>query len=450
MKTTKVLCAAISIALFFGASDARAVGEQIGGFPNWGERVLHEWTNRARVDPQIEMTACGAACGDKTCYVPLPPYTWSQGANHAARFHADESKLQNYPGLDHSSHCVVAMNIGTTYPTTCAGGVACACENGCECTATPPNPTCATACGASPYNERVSRFGINPSYEIMASGDDPDGAFYQWLFESYPTTATCGYSQGPPTNGHRYALIDGRGGSADAIGFGDVPTEYAVGDLTSAGAPIPKIPSGSHYPRQAASVDAWANWYDTQGPMQALVNLDGTCTPMVKTRGLTAGNAAYKATLTGVGSGCHRYFFNFKDASGTIVTYPTTGSLGIGAGGACADWDSTRPATGAGCNCAPQCSGKTCGDDGCGGSCGTCTGGDGGAGKTDGGGGGGVGADGGIPDDGGGLGADGLPASSSGCGCRQGASASAPLEASAFGSLLILFLARARRRYSAE
>ncbi len=456
--------------MFFGAADAHAVGEEIGGFPSWGERVLHEWTNRARVDPQLEMTACGAACGDHACYAPLPPYTWSEGANHAARFHSDEAELQNFPGLDHSSHCVVKPDIGTTYPTTCTGIASCACVGGCECTATPPNPTCGTACVESGFGERVSLFGISPRFEIMASASEPNAAFYSWLYESYPSVAApggCGYSQGPPTNGHRYALLDGTSGMAGAIGFGLRGSQYPVGDLTT-GSAIPKIPSGTHYPRQAASVEAWANWYDALGPMQALVNVDGTCTPLVKTRGLTAGNAAYKASIAGVGSGCHRYFFNFKDSSGTTVTYPTTGSLGIGAEGACADWDSTRPPTGTGCNCTAQCSGKTCGDDGCGGSCGNCSGsqtcsaagacgggggGDGGVGTGDG---GGVFSDGGVINGDGGTSGDGgvgdnpgdaIPGSdTAGCGCRQGASRSNPLEAGALGSLLVLFVARRRPR----
>ena len=102
-------------------------------------------------------------------------------------------------------------------------------------------------------------------------------------------------------------------------------------------------------PRQAASVDAWASWYDTAGPMSALINVDGTCTAMSLQRGVVT-HGAYKATLTNVASGCHRYFFLFKDSGGNIVTYPTTGSLGIGPAGSCADWDTSRPATGAGCD----------------------------------------------------------------------------------------------------
>jgi hypothetical protein len=72
-------------------------------------------------------------------------------------------------------------------------------------------------------------------------------------------------------------------------------------------------------------------------------------------------------------SGCERYYFIFQDSTGAQITYPTTGSLGAG-GGTCADWDTTRPAAGAGCTCTPSCGSKVCGDNGCGGACGACSG----------------------------------------------------------------------------
>ncbi|MGZ4810098.1 MAG: hypothetical protein ACXV7D_12300, partial [Thermoanaerobaculia bacterium] len=43
-----------------------------------------------------------------------------------------------------------------------------------------------------------------------------------------------------------------------------------------------------------------------------------------------------------VASGCHRYYFSFTDSTGAVVTYPTTGSLGIGSGASCPDWESSR------------------------------------------------------------------------------------------------------------
>ncbi|MFO0677972.1 MAG: hypothetical protein U0169_15660 [Polyangiaceae bacterium] len=45
-----------------------------------------------------------------------------------------------------------------------------------------------------------------------------------------------------------------------------------------------------------------------------------------------------------------------------------------GCGGSCGACTSPASCTSGGTCCAPACSGKTCGDDGCGGSCGTCTG----------------------------------------------------------------------------
>lgn len=104
-----------------------------------------------------------------------------------------------------------------------------------------------------------------------------------------------------------------------------------------------KIPSGSHYPRQAASVDVWANWFDAAGPSVAKINVDGTCTDLTLGRGSVT-NGAWTATVSGVGGGCHRYFFAFKDSVGSDVIYPATGSLAIGDGGAqCPDWSSAAP-----------------------------------------------------------------------------------------------------------
>jgi hypothetical protein len=343
----------IAVAALVTSSTAGAVGEEIAGFPNWSERVIHEWMNRARAQPSVEMQACGANCPDGACYQPIAPLVWNEKLNHAARFHSAELTQQMY--FAHDSACTVVANIATTYPGQCNGAAACACQGGVK--------QCMGQC--TTWSQRVSLFGVNASGEIIASPQDPNQAFYLWLFESY-NKATCAFDFGPPTNGHRWNILK----AGPNVGLG-VTTADAVGDFGGSAGAIAKIPSGSHYPRQSGSVEAWANWYDTNaGPQSALINVDGTCSAMQLKRG-AATNGAYSATLANVGSGCHRYFFLFKDSQANIVTYPTTGSLGIGPAN-CADWDSTRPATGMGCACAPQCGGKVCGDDGCGGSCGNC------------------------------------------------------------------------------
>src|SRR5512135_3384565 len=87
---------------------AFADGEAVNGFPNWAERVMHEWTNRARCDPQVEMQACGSACGEGACYTPQPPLPQMAALNHSARFHSDEMAAQNY--FAHDSECTLVSN----------------------------------------------------------------------------------------------------------------------------------------------------------------------------------------------------------------------------------------------------------------------------------------------------------------------------------------------------
>lgn len=318
--------AATAVSIFIAtAGTARAVGESVNGFPNWSERVMHEWTNRARVDPQLEMTACGAPCGEKACYSVTTPVWYKEELNHVARFHAAEQAKQNY--FAHNSNCTIVSNIDSIYPESCDGSASCACVGGIS--------KCETKCN-DPWS-RCSLFGVSCTGEIIASPADPDYAFYLWLFE--PSSSTdCALT---PANGHRGLLLTSQG----SVGFGS--SGISVGNFSSHNTPYP-IASGSHYPRTGQSVEAWANWFDTAAPKSATVNLDGACAPMTLTRG-TVTNGAWKATLTNVATGCHRYVFAFTDSKGTVVTYPSTGSLGIGAPENCADWDASRPAMGSGC-----------------------------------------------------------------------------------------------------
>src|SRR5450759_5248795 len=60
-------------------------GEPVNGFPNWQERVMHEWVNRARVDPQADLAGCPAGnCLENinNCYAPQSPMIWNASAGH--------------------------------------------------------------------------------------------------------------------------------------------------------------------------------------------------------------------------------------------------------------------------------------------------------------------------------------------------------------------------------
>jgi MYXO-CTERM domain-containing protein len=341
-----------ALAVVTGVSaEASAVGEGVGSFPNWAERALHELSNRARVDPQTELAGCGPDCAEQACYTPMAPLRYRYELNRAARFHSDEMVKQNF--FNHPSNCTVVSNIDAIYPAQCDGSASCACVGGTSTC----NPSCTTT------SQRVTLFNANYSGEIIASSANPVTSFYLWLYEDAMGNPACMFTQ---DNGHRWLILK----STAAVGFG--VAGRATGDFGSGGGTTtPKIPSGSHWPRQAASVEAWANWYDTAGPQSASINVDGQCSPMQLGRG-SQQNGAWTAMVNNVGTGCHRYYFEFTDSSNTKVTFPTTGSLGIGPAGSCEDWNTQRPPS---CGaCMPQCAGKQCGDDTCGGVCGMCAG----------------------------------------------------------------------------
>ena len=301
---------------FAAAANAQSrAGESVNGFPNWSERVILEWMNRARVDPQADMAGCGAGCNERACYSATAPLLWSEQLNHSARYHAGEMARQQYFG--HDSKCTVVSNINALFPAGCDGSASCGCVGG---------ATACTSAGCTAWNDRIGLFGSAASGEIIAGTGDPNYAFYLWLDEP-SSGAICGFGA---QNGHRYLILSGSG----AVGVG--VTTQSVGDFGSGGAPY-KIPSAAHYPQQAAAVDLWVNWYDTAGPRSANAVVDGHCVALSLKRGSPL-NGAWSAAATGVGSGCHRYYFSFIDSTGAEVTYPATGSLGIG----CADWDTTR------------------------------------------------------------------------------------------------------------
>jgi hypothetical protein len=307
-----------------GADGASQLPERSGppAFPSWEERVLHSWTNRARSDPAAELAAC-RECPDRGCYSPESPLEWSLALNRSARFHADEMLRQDF--FLHDSQCRVASDIDARYPQACDGSRSCACQGG----------------GTIRFSERLKLFGVvRPSGEVQADHpDDPDATFHYLLFEPASSPSCASGAE----NGHRWNLLKLTG----TVGFG-VSGSYTVGDFSRWPGPGRPVVSGAHYPRQADTVEFWANWYAPAGPSGAFVRVDGTCTAMRLTRGGLA-NGAWSASVSGLGSGCHRYAFVFRDAGGSVVTYPDKGSFGVGAEATCADREEGRPANAPAC-----------------------------------------------------------------------------------------------------
>jgi uncharacterized protein YkwD len=339
------------------AGRTEALGEPTDGFPSWEERAVLVWTNRARADPATDLAACVSGsprCAEAACYSPVGPLAWNHELARLARFHSDNLARAGC-SLQHDSPCTLRTDVATLYtPGSCNGAPACACTD-------------AASCGAARTIiwDRFARFGFSGGgrAENIATGSDPVTTFYRWLHEN-DTSSACGYRG---TNGHRYSILNG---SYRAIGIGKTTAgNIYTQDFHSTGSPT-GIVAGVHYPRTGASLEFRANWASTAAPMQAQVNVDGTCTPMTLERGAGT-NGTYLASLSGLSTACHRYFFQFRTASGDVF-YPTTGSLTINCP---TEYDATRPAVCGGCT--PSCGARECGDDGCGGSCGAC-----GAGET--------------------------------------------------------------------
>ncbi len=303
-------------------------GEANGTFPNWQERAVAELTNRARVAPSTDLAACPPGqCLEAACYSPAAPLIWNYDLNQSARFHSQTMGM--FPFFAHNTPCALFSDIDTRFPGSSDGSFASSCSGS----------------GTTTAAMRVQLFGAGYGGENAAAGySTPHSVFYGWLYET-ATTSACGFTQ---QNGHRNNILS-NGGPAAGVGYASVSGSpygwYWTQDFGGSGT-IPKIPSGSHWtagnhqrdPSAGdSSVEFWANWYDPSGgaPATATVVLDNVPFTMTRTRG-TATNGAYTATVSGVTTSCHTYYFSFADASLNIIRYPTTGVLGFGSG--CPDY----------------------------------------------------------------------------------------------------------------
>lgn len=337
-----IVCLLISLSALAQHLTPRSnYGEPNGTFPNWQERAMAQLTNRARVDPATDLASCPAGrCLEAACYSPVAPLVWNYDLNQAARFHS--SSMGRFPFFAHDTPCALFSDINTRFPGSSDGSFASSCSGS----------------GTTFAASRVSLFGAGMGGENVAAGGGllaPHSAFYGLLHET-ATTSACGFTF---QNGHRYNILTN--GPALGVGYAQVGGSpygnYWTQDFGGSGA-VQKIPSGSHWTAVNhvrdpiagdANVEFWANWYDLGGaPTAATVVLDSIPTPMTRSRG-TVTNGAYSATLSGVSSACHTYYFSFVDSSLNTVRYPTIGTLGLGAG--CPDYQSeTAPAAPAGVN----------------------------------------------------------------------------------------------------
>jgi MYXO-CTERM domain-containing protein len=282
------------------AEVASALGEPMGDFPGYEERVAFYATNRARVSPATE---------GWPSYAAQPPMQWNYQLNQSSRAHSLD--MRDTPCFQH--------------------------------------PSCD---GTDPF-VRIKTFYTGPwtsMGENISGGDaDPQTTVHNWIYE---------LGAAPGETGHRDAIFS-KDFTLLGVGFaagGMTPTtklkNFWTQDFVGTSVKRPRLTDGIHFPKSVAAggkVTFGATYYDAAvgaGQPQLFAVVDGACTGLAFVRGTTA-LGAYEGAAT-LADGCHAYYFVATLGDGVaLATYPDTGALEVGAGSAaatCALFTTTRPA----------------------------------------------------------------------------------------------------------
>ncbi len=278
---------------------ASALGEPMGDFPGYEERVVFYATNRARVSPATE---------GWPSYTAQPPMQWNYQLNQSSRAHSLD--MRDTPCFQH--------------------------------------PSCD---GTDPF-VRIQTFYKGPwtamSENIAGGTTDPQTVVHNWI--------QIGSAAGE--TGHRDSIFSK---DLTLIGVGYAPggmtattklKNFYTQDFVGTSVKRPRLTDGIHFPATVAAggkVTFGATYYDAAvgaGHPQVFVAVDGACTGLAFVRGTTA-LGAYEGQVT-LADGCHPYYFVATLGDGVaLATYPDTGALQVGAGTAastCALFGTTRPA----------------------------------------------------------------------------------------------------------
>jgi uncharacterized protein YkwD len=255
-----------------------SLGQPVGDYPNYDERVALYATNRARVDPTAE---------GWPAYPAQPPMQWQVDLNRSARAHSLD--MRDTPCFQHNS------------------------------------------CDGTDAFVRVKTFYTGPwtslGENISAGQSVSDGfiAVHNWLYEIGAT---------PGETGHRDNIFSAK---FTLVGNGFVPggtkfQNYWTQDFVGTNVTRPHMGDGIHFPGAPAAgapVTFGATYFDAGGaaPSRMAVVVDGACSALTLARG-TAARGAYEAKLS-LAAGCHSYFFLASTAS-TNATYPDVGVLQVG------------------------------------------------------------------------------------------------------------------------
>jgi MYXO-CTERM domain-containing protein len=263
-----------------------ALGEPMGEYPSYEERVVVYATNRARVSPTTE---------NWPSYPPQPPMQWNYDLNRSSRAHSTD--MRDTPCFQHPS------------------------------------------CDGTDTFQRVFMFytgaWTSVAENIAAGVTDPQTVVKNWINE---VGAAAGET------GHRDAIFSSKLtliGAGFAAGGASKTPNYWTQDFVGTNVTRPRLTDGIHFPKTAAAggkVTFAATYYDAAvgaGKPQVFAVVDGLCQGLSMIRGTTSLGAHEGAVA--LADGCHAYHFVATLGDGTaLATYPTTGSLQVGAGAAAA------------------------------------------------------------------------------------------------------------------
>ena len=291
-----------------------------------GARVIQLLTNESRANVPDALAGCGSNCPEGiSCFNEiLPPLWWDDALYRMAQFHTVlEANLECK--CQHFSPCVLSPTIGADYPDVCDGSPSCACSDG---------ATTCNSMGTDP-STRGSYFtsyfrGENVAWAGSSSSAHPTGPydiFYSWLHEK-GTSAEC---KSDSYNGHRFNILST---SFATIGVGYVLKYYgswhnllATQDFGNRASEKPALTAGSHYLDKNSKLHFDTHYYSTStAASKVMLSINGECKELSLTHGTNL-NGAYGTTSIAEPAKCTPYFFEVKDANGTITRYPTAGSL---------------------------------------------------------------------------------------------------------------------------
>lgn len=253
------------------------------GYPNWGERSLHRWTNAVRVDPAAFESEypCSFDSFSESEQTPQQLLYYDYDLNDAGRFHTLDMIDNGF--FSHSS------SDGTS------------------------------------FFDRVARFYGESGYvgENIASGygDTYAAVMYGWM---------C-------SDGHRSNIMLA---DYNELGTGVISTMYTQDFAAGVVDTMSPIAMGLHDPEQpTTTVGFMADWQDRAADSIEVV-LDGRPIPMTLAYG-TERLGMFEVATMDIELGCHSYWFRWTidDRSGS---YPELGSYLFGSECGSEEWTIER------------------------------------------------------------------------------------------------------------